>query len=185
MGDVFWFPCSAWEPAFSRRSASIWARQSVAVGAFPRGAWERGAFERWERGGNANLPIGNWKRAANQEIGDPAREKRIMRTRFSPKRGKFPTLPVRQKPFAGLQLRKSTSPHFPFLRYPRQQRIGKRTILVLAPQRLTCGGKQPEFCAVLGVGRTIREVGTSRPTRSGFERTGSGYFFSMKSYTRT
>ena len=37
----FWFPRSAWEPAGFRRSASDRATQSVAAGAFPRGAWER------------------------------------------------------------------------------------------------------------------------------------------------
>ena len=110
--------------------------------------------------GNANLPIGNRKRAANQEIGDPAREKRIMRSRFSPKLGKFTALQVRQKPAAGLQLRKVTSPRFPFVRYPRQQRMSKRTILLLGPQGITVGQKEPEFCASLGVGRTIQEVGT-------------------------
>ena len=81
-----------------------------------------------------------------------------MRTHFSPNFGKFTDLHVRQKPSAGLQLRETTSPCFPILRTPRQQRIGKRTILTLGPQGLTCGRIVTEFCDSLGVGRTIREV---------------------------
>ena len=48
--------------------------------------------------------------------------------------GKFPALPVRQNLFAGLQLRKTTCPRFPFMRYPRQQRMSKRTILARISQ---------------------------------------------------
>ena len=90
-------------------------------------------------------------------------QQRIMRTRFSPRLGKFTALPVRQHLFAGLQLRKTTSALFPFLRYPHEQTISKRAMLLLALQGLTCGQKVPGFLSVPGVGRTIRDSGRHSP----------------------
>ena len=88
---------------------------------------------------------------------------RIMRDTFSAKSVKFPAMQVCPNSNAHRNFRTATTGRFPFMRYPRQQRIGKRTMLPLAPQGLTCGEKQPEFCGSLGVGRTIQDSGRHTP----------------------
>ena len=93
-----------------------------------------------------------------------------MRIRFSANFGKFAALQVRRKPSAGLQLRKATNPRFPFLRTPCQQRISKRTILLLGRQGVKCGRSLAEFCTSLGGGRTIQHKptgGNLRPAADG------------------